>query len=62
MILTACALLKREAKPSRETIVKAMEGNLCRCGAHRRILAAIEDAAGTAAPPASTARKGTGAP
>jgi aerobic-type carbon monoxide dehydrogenase small subunit (CoxS/CutS family) len=45
MILTACSLLLRDKKPSREAIVKAMDGNLCRCGAHRRILAAIEAAA-----------------
>lgn len=44
MILSACALLGREPRPSREGIVKAMEGNLCRCGAHQRILAAIESA------------------
>jgi aerobic-type carbon monoxide dehydrogenase small subunit (CoxS/CutS family) len=44
MILNACALLGREPRPSREGIVKAMEGNLCRCGAHQRILAAIESA------------------
>jgi aerobic-type carbon monoxide dehydrogenase small subunit (CoxS/CutS family) len=44
MILGACALLEREPRPSRETIVKAMEGNLCRCGAHPRIVAAIEAA------------------
>ena len=63
MILTACALLSRDAKPSREAIVKAMDGNLCRCGAHRRIVAAIEEAAGTAAPPAAAAaRKGAGTP
>ncbi|HYX22278.1 MAG TPA: 2Fe-2S iron-sulfur cluster-binding protein, partial [Thermoanaerobaculia bacterium] len=63
MILAACALLARDAKPSRETIVKAMDGNLCRCGAHRRIVAAIEGAAGTAAPPAAAAGgRGSGTP
>ena len=45
MILTACALLSRDAKPSREAIVKAMDGNLCRCGAHVRIVEAIQEAA-----------------
>jgi len=58
MILSACALLARDPKPSREAIVRAMDGNLCRCGAHLRILAAIEDASGTRA--AAAARKGTG--
>ena len=44
MIVNACALLHREPRPSRDSIVKAMEGNLCRCGAHQRIVAAIEEA------------------
>jgi len=44
MILTACALLHRDPRPSRDAIAKAVEGNLCRCGAHGRILAAIEEA------------------
>jgi nicotinate dehydrogenase subunit A len=42
MILTACALLQKQPRPSRDAIARAMEGNLCRCGAHQRILAAIE--------------------
>ncbi len=63
MILAACALLKRDAKPSRDAIVKAMDGNLCRCGAHLRILAAIESASGAGAQPGAAASgKGTGAP
>jgi aerobic-type carbon monoxide dehydrogenase small subunit (CoxS/CutS family) len=45
MIMNAWALLQQKGRPSRETIVAEMEGNLCRCGAHPRILAAIEDAA-----------------
>ncbi|MGD8439360.1 MAG: (2Fe-2S)-binding protein [Holophagae bacterium] len=45
MIMNAAALLQKEATPSRERIVDAMEDNLCRCGAHRRIVAAIETAA-----------------
>ncbi len=47
MILTACALLSREPHASRADIVKGMEGNLCRCGAHQRIVAAIEAVAGS---------------
>ncbi|MFZ1100963.1 MAG: (2Fe-2S)-binding protein [Steroidobacteraceae bacterium] len=46
MLLTAVALLRETPSPSRETIVSHMEGNLCRCGAHQRILAAIESVAG----------------
>jgi aerobic-type carbon monoxide dehydrogenase small subunit (CoxS/CutS family) len=45
MILTAVALLKNKPSPSREDIVKGMENNLCRCGAHVRIIDAISEAA-----------------
>ncbi len=44
MIMNAYALLRAQPRPSREAIVRAMEGHLCRCGAHGRILAAIESA------------------
>lgn len=45
MIMNAWALLQKKSKPTRQQIVEEMDGNLCRCGAHQRILAAIEDAA-----------------
>jgi len=48
MIVSATALLKKNPKPSREEIVKHMDGNICRCGTYLRILNAIEMAAGTA--------------
>lgn len=44
MIMHAYALLQQRPHPTREEIVEGMEGNLCRCGAHPRIIAAIEDA------------------
>ena len=44
MIMTSVALLKKDASPSREDIVTSLEGNLCRCGAHKRIIEAVEDA------------------
>ncbi len=44
MILNAYSLLLRNARPSREEIIETMEGNLCRCGAHVRIIQAIESA------------------
>jgi aerobic-type carbon monoxide dehydrogenase small subunit (CoxS/CutS family) len=44
MIMNAYALLQSKPRPSRDAIVEEMEGNLCRCGAHQRILAAIEEA------------------
>jgi carbon-monoxide dehydrogenase small subunit len=46
MIMNATALLKKNPKPSRQEIIDGMEDNLCRCGAHVRIIQAIETAAG----------------
>ena len=46
MILNAYSLLAEKPGLSREEIVNGMEGNLCRCGAYGRIVAAIESAAG----------------
>jgi len=45
MILSAYALLKKTPKPDRQQVAEALDGNLCRCGAHVRILAAVEAAA-----------------
>ncbi len=45
-IMSAQALLLQNPKPTRQQIVAGMEGNLCRCGAYKHILAAIEAAAG----------------
>jgi len=45
MILTAYGLLRNNPAPSREEIVKGMDQNLCRCGAHVRIVEAILSAA-----------------
>ncbi len=47
MILAATALLNKNAKPSRDEIVKHMDANVCRCGTYARIVNAIEIAAGT---------------
>ena len=47
MILTAVELLGKNPRPTREQIVRGMEQNFCRCGAHTRIIDAIESAAGT---------------
>jgi aerobic carbon-monoxide dehydrogenase small subunit len=46
MLLTAAALLRATPKPSRDAIVAHLEHNLCRCGAHQRIIAAVESVAG----------------
>jgi aerobic-type carbon monoxide dehydrogenase small subunit (CoxS/CutS family) len=45
MILKANSLLIENPEISRTEIVEGMEDNLCRCGAHPRILDAIETAA-----------------
>jgi len=45
MIMNAYALLRENPRPTREQIIAAMDDNLCRCGSHPRIVAAIEQAA-----------------
>jgi aerobic-type carbon monoxide dehydrogenase small subunit (CoxS/CutS family) len=45
MILSGVALLRNKPAPSEEDILHAMNGNLCRCGTYRRIIAAIQRAA-----------------
>jgi aerobic-type carbon monoxide dehydrogenase small subunit (CoxS/CutS family) len=44
MIMNAFSLLQKDGKPSREVIINEMNNNLCRCGAHQRIIAAIQEA------------------
>jgi len=46
MIVNAYGLLLRNPHPTRDQIVQGMQPNLCRCGAHTRIIRAIEVAAG----------------
>lgn len=46
MIMNAYALLQKTPRPTREQIVAAMDDNLCRCGSHKRILTAIQQASG----------------
>ena len=45
MIVTASALLKSIPEPTEQQVIQFMEGNICRCGAYRRIIAAIQRAA-----------------
>jgi carbon-monoxide dehydrogenase small subunit len=45
MIMNAYGMLLKNPKPTRDQIVAGMDGNLCRCAAHQRILEAIEAAA-----------------
>jgi nicotinate dehydrogenase subunit A len=44
MLLSALALLRRNPNPSHDEIVAHMDHDLCRCGAHQRIVQAIESA------------------
>jgi nicotinate dehydrogenase subunit A len=45
VIMTASALLAREPRPTRQDIGEALRGVLCRCGAHDRMMRAIQRAA-----------------
>jgi aerobic-type carbon monoxide dehydrogenase small subunit (CoxS/CutS family) len=44
MVMNAVALLNKNPKPTRQDIISGMEDNLCRCGAHVRIVQAVETA------------------
>jgi nicotinate dehydrogenase subunit A len=48
MIMTASAFLAQNPKPSERQIRAALDGNLCRCGTHMRIVRAVRRAAGGA--------------
>lgn len=45
MIITAAALLANNPKPGKQDIRDALSANLCRCGAHPRIIRAVQRAA-----------------
>jgi carbon-monoxide dehydrogenase small subunit len=45
MILAAVSLLKKKPKPTLQEIKDGMEENICRCGAHTRIVQAVQAAA-----------------
>jgi nicotinate dehydrogenase subunit A len=45
MILTAQAFLERNPNPSEQEVRQALDANLCRCGAHNRIVKAVLRAA-----------------
>ena len=47
IVISAKALLDRNPSPTRADIAAALDKNLCRCGAHPRILRAVEKAAAT---------------
>jgi aerobic-type carbon monoxide dehydrogenase small subunit (CoxS/CutS family) len=45
IIMVACRLLQDDRSPDRDAIKAALADNLCRCGAHNRIIKAIQRAA-----------------
>lgn len=45
MILNAVSFLRENPKPKEADIIDGMDDNLCRCGAHKRIVEAIQTAA-----------------
>jgi nicotinate dehydrogenase subunit A len=45
ILMAAKALLDRNPDPTRAEIAAALDGNLCRCGAHNRIIRAVSRAA-----------------
>jgi carbon-monoxide dehydrogenase small subunit len=45
MILKAYSLLAANPAPTRDEILWTMDDNLCRCGAHMRIVQAVQTAA-----------------
>ena len=45
MLMTAAALLKATPQPTPAQVRAALQGNLCRCGAHNRIVRAVCQAA-----------------
>jgi nicotinate dehydrogenase subunit A len=47
MVMAASALLNAQPHAPRAEIIAALDGNLCRCGTHLRILDAVADVAGS---------------
>jgi nicotinate dehydrogenase subunit A len=45
MILSSVGLLSTNPKPSSAEIVQSLQGNICRCGTHPRIIDAVHQAA-----------------
>lgn len=46
MILRAHSLLADNPRPTESDVLRGLEGHLCRCGAHQRIVRAVQSAAG----------------
>jgi len=46
IIMSAAALLSEKKKPSEADVRTALDGNLCRCGTHQRVVRAVMAASG----------------
>lgn len=55
MVVSAVALLRGNPEPTEDEVRTALDGNLCRCGAHRRIVDAVLRAAALVTPAAAGA-------
>ena len=62
MVMRAQALLERNGTPTEAQIRAHMQPNLCRCGTHMRIMAAIKRAAATMKPAGHTRPRAGGCP
>ena len=47
ILISATALLERNARPTRAEIMAALDPHLCRCGMHNRVIRAVQRAAGS---------------
>jgi nicotinate dehydrogenase subunit A len=45
ILIAAKALLDRYPSPSRRDVAEALDGNICRCGSHNRIIRAVQHTA-----------------
>jgi aerobic-type carbon monoxide dehydrogenase small subunit (CoxS/CutS family) len=45
MILSSAGLLHKSPNPTEPEIKRALEGNICRCGTHQRVIQAVRMAA-----------------
>jgi len=43
--MSSVGLLQTNANPKREDIVQLLQGNICRCGTHPRVIEAVQHAA-----------------
>jgi nicotinate dehydrogenase subunit B len=46
MVIAAAGLLRERSAPAEHEVREALDGNLCRCGTHGRIIRAVQKAAG----------------